>query len=156
MGRVRVHSRAFVHASPLAAGSHDLPGPARGGRGLLRDLHLVNFGEGFGPGDRFDPSSNPFPPPSGSLNGVSGGIVNENFCATCSTFANGANKGPLVQNQMVLTWEVDTTFDVNQIGNVQPLYGTDGAPLIPEPTSVLLFAVGLFVTGRAVSRARRR
>jgi hypothetical protein len=114
----------------------------------------VNFHEGFGPNDRFDTTSNPFPPPSGSLNGISGGIVNDNFCDTCATFMNGNDKGPLVQDTMVLSWNVDPDFDVEQITNVVPLFGTDGAPLIPEPTSVLLFAVGMLFTAQAVNRRR--
>ena len=65
--------------------------------------------------------------------------------------------GPLVQNQMVFSLDITgETLTMNDITNVAVLFGTDGAPLIPEPGSVTLFTTGMLVVGSLIRRERRR
>jgi len=111
----------------------------------------INFGvDSFGPKDRFDTSTNLFPPPSGSLNGVDGGIVGPDQLAFD---ADGyAHHGPLVKYQMVFTFDITGDLSTYNITNVQALYGTDGAPLVPEPATLLLVGSGLL--GGAFFRKR--
>ena len=106
----------------------------------------------FGSDDRFDTSTNLFPPPSGSLNGIEGSIVGPNI--TDFTVDGFASQGPLVQNTMV--FRIDISGDpltMADITNVAVLFGTDGAPPIPEPTSTVLFLVGALVVAGAIRRA---
>jgi hypothetical protein len=113
----------------------------------------VLFGEdSFGPGDRFDTSTNLFGPPSGSLNGISGAIVGPNI--TDFTVDGFKHHGPVVQNQMVFRLYITgEPLTMDHITNVSVLFGTDGAPAIPEPTSAMLFLVGALVVGKATRRA---
>lgn len=111
----------------------------------------INFGEDeFGPSDRFDADHNLFPPPSGSLNGIEGGIVGPTVDFTANGFVN---QGPFVDNQMVFTFDFTGNLSIDDITNVQALYGTDGAPVgVPEPATLLLVGSGLL--GGAFFRKR--
>jgi hypothetical protein len=100
----------------------------------------ANFGvDSFGAGSRFDINQNPYGPKSGSLNAIEGGIVGPNF----SSNTNNGFKGPVVQDQMVFTFSGASNLDPSAITNVQPMFGTDGAFLVPEPTTILLLGTGL-------------
>ncbi|MCZ6794507.1 MAG: PEP-CTERM sorting domain-containing protein, partial [Planctomycetota bacterium] len=112
--------------------------------------------------DRFDTAGNLFPPPSGSLNGVEAGIVGPSVDLTADGFTS---QGPVVQGwdgvnttlpgQMVFTFNITAgTLTTDEILNVQPLFGTDGAPLIPEPSTIALFALGL--GGLGLVRRRKK
>jgi len=72
---------------------------------------------------------------------VDAGIVGPNFSP------NMGFGGPVVQNAMIFTFEFAGSLMQSDITNVQPLFGTDGATLVPEPTSLLLLGSGLFVLG---------
>ena len=53
-------------------------------------------------------------------------------------------QGPVVENQMVFTFTISGgTLTMNEISNVQPLFGTDGAPVVPELPTLLLLGSGL-------------
>ncbi len=113
----------------------------------------VLFGtDTFGSADRFDPDGNLFPPPSGSLNGIEGSIVGPNI--TDFSVDGFDSQGPVVQNQMVFRLLISgQALTMDDIENVAVLFGTDGAPLIPEPTSAVLFLVGALAVGKATRRA---
>ncbi len=103
----------------------------------------INFGaDTFGPGDRFDITTNLFGPSiSGSLNGIDGAIVGPSVDLTSDGFTS---QGPLVQNQMIFTFKItDGILTQDEITNVRPLFGTDGAQVVPEPSTLLLFGSGL-------------
>jgi hypothetical protein len=144
-------STEWAFKDDLAAGSTAL-GPL--GSYGISSVGDVNLGvDSFSPNDRFDTNGNLFPPPSGSLNGVEGGIVGGNVDFGSDGYTS---KGPVVESQMVFTFDFTGDLQESDIGNVQPLFGTDGAPLIPEPGAVTLFATGLFVAGGLIRRSRRR
>jgi hypothetical protein len=48
------------------------------------------------------------------------------------------------------------SLTMDQIENVQVLFGSDGAPLVPvpEPTAALLFGIGVVLMGERVRRQR--
>ncbi len=111
----------------------------------------INFGaDTFGPGDRFDITTNLFGPSiSGSLNGIDGAIVGPSVDLTSDGFTT---HGPLVQGigplpgQMVFTWTFTGDLIQPDITNVHPSFGTDGAPVVPEPSTILLLGSGLLST----------
>jgi len=78
-----------------------------------------------------------------NLNGVDAGIVGPNFNP------NGGFGGPVVQGvgstagQMIFTFGITGNLTTYDFTNVQPLFGTDGATLVPEPTSLLLLGTGI-------------
>ena len=63
------------------------------------------------------------------------------------------NNGPLVQNAVEIHFAYTGSFGELDIKNVQPLFGTDGAPLVPEPTTLILLGSGLL--GLAAIRKKR-
>jgi len=109
----------------------------------------------FGRWDRFDNSTNLFGPDNGNLNGASGAIVGNNVDFTSGGFKN---KGPFVQNQMLFAFNIvsteGATLAYSEITNVNSLFGTDGAALVPEPTTIALLGIGL--AGLAGVEVRRR
>jgi len=116
----------------------------------------INFGvDSFGKRDRFDTSTNLFGPPSGSLNGIDGGIVGPNV----DFFSGGfTSQGPIVQNEMEFTFTISGgSLTMDEITNVQPLFGSDGAPLVPEPASLIVWSLlVLTATGTCWWRRRRK
>ena len=73
--------------------------------------------------------------------------------ASTTGFKNNGNKADvLIQTK----WSASLAYDgqIRGVENVAPLFGTDGAPLIPEPSALHLFPIGLLVAGIAY-RARR-
>ncbi len=111
--------------------------------------------DSFGPGDRFDTTMNLFPPPSGSLNGSDASIVGPNI--TDFSVDGFASQGPFVQNEMVFRLLISgEPLTMDDITNVQVLFGSDGAPLapVPEPTAALLFGIGVVLMGERVRRQR--
>jgi len=95
--------------------------------------------------------------------GTSFSIVDDNTCTgppgtpTCSPLTGGfqdSNNWAWIQNEATGTLVYDgTTNKLTSVGNVDPLFGTEGRPLVPEPSTALLFATGLVVM--AVGRRRR-
>ena len=74
---------------------------------------------------------------------------------TANLFSGGfQNHGPYVQNSMVFVIDYDRALTLAEISNVQPIFGTEGAPLVPEPSSLVLFAAGSAVVAFAVRRRR--
>lgn len=149
-----------------------------GGMGPLGSYGISSVGDvnngvdSFGPGDRFNTASNLFPPPSGSLNGVEGGIVGANVDFTSDGFKT---QGPVVQGwdgsstqpgQMIFTFQITGTLNEAMIYNVQPIYGSDGAtlvappfeaPVVPEPASVVIWTLlGTLAIGSTWRRARHK
>jgi hypothetical protein len=53
------------------------------------------------------------------------------------------NQGPVVQNQMIFTFDYSGALGLGDINNVQPFFGSDGAFLVPEPATMLLLGTGL-------------
>jgi hypothetical protein len=88
-------------------------------------------------------------------NGTRFSIVDDNTCTgppgmpTCSGLTGGfqdSTNRAWIQNEATGTLVYDgTTNTLTSVGNVDPLFGTEGRPLapIPEPSAALLFAVGL-------------
>jgi hypothetical protein len=118
----------------------------------------INNRDGFGSKDRFDTSTNLFGPPSGALNGVDAGIVGPFVDLTNDGFTS---QGPFVQGNpggpgaMIFMFEISGgNLLPSEIVGVQPIFGTDGAVLTPEPGTVLLLGTGLL--GFAVARIRKK
>jgi len=75
--------------------------------------------------------------------------------ASTTGFKNNGNKfDVLIQTK----WTASLAYDgqISGVTNVSPLFGTDGAPLIPEPSAAHLFPIGLLVAGVAYRRRRSR
>ncbi len=154
-------SSEWGYKSNVEAGSTGAGPLGNHGIGSVGD---INFGaDTFGPRDRFDTSTNLFLPSSGSLNGVEGGMVGPNVNFGSDGFTS---QGPVVQGwdgtdtgpgQMIFTFDITGgTLSDDEITNVQPLFGTDGAPMvIPEPATVIIWSL-LGVIGFNVGWWRRR
>lgn len=106
-------------------------------------------GDGWGPKDLFNPTGTPLQPPS--PNGGDFMIVPDDVNLTLDGFKS---KGPMVQNSMVFEFTINSSLSPHQIVDVTPIFGTAGAPPIPEPHSALLFTIGGLIVGGAVRRAR--
>lgn len=123
------------------------------GLGAIGD---INFGaDTFGATDLIsDPGG-----PTNQPNGTDWGLVPDGFpwpCSDgfCAQYPDGfKTQGPYVQNSLMFQIDYDGPLSLAEIRNVQPIFGSDGAPPIPEPTGVALFGLGFAVVGIA---ARRR
>ncbi|MBI1927244.1 PEP-CTERM sorting domain-containing protein [Candidatus Poribacteria bacterium] len=136
-------SREWAFKSNISAGSL-----GSFGIGAVGD---ILFGtDTFGVGDRFDTSGNLFGPDS--PDGIDAAIVGPNVDLTADGFPT---QGPLVQNKMNFTFTISGTLDAGEITNVQPLFGTDGAPVIPEPSTIVLLGIGLLGLV-AIGRKKRK
>jgi hypothetical protein len=122
---------------------------------------IGDYGSGaqdsYGPGDRFDTTTNLWGPDS--LNGMEGAIVGPNLvlAGDPSGFPDGfasLSNGPVVQNAMIFTFTFTGTLTEDEIGNVTAMYGSDGSVTAPAPPAVVLGALGL-VIGGAVMRKRQ-
>ena len=92
----------------------------------------------------------------GAPNGADYGILGSDFDE--STANKGLLKsGPHVQSSMTFLFSIDgddaDLLDMGDFENVQALYGTVGATVIPEPSTALLFSIALLAVG---ARSRRR
>lgn len=137
----------------LTAGSS--PSGAIGSHGVSA-VGDVNLGaDTYGPSSRFNTSSNLSGPSSGSLGGVDYGILGSNVNVSASPFLN---QGPYVQGNspgtMVFTFNF--TGAVGAITNVQPFFGSDGAFLIPEPVTFILWGAGLTGLGGYLRRRKSK
>jgi len=92
-----------------------------------------------------------------SLNGVDFGIVGASFVPTLGT----SKQGPFVQGINATAGSVRFTFNINgtltedNFSNVGALYGSSGAPVVPEPATLVLLGSGIFGL-LAFRRIRRR
>ena len=130
-------SSEWAFKDNISAGSSALGPLGSFGIGAVGD---INFGlDTFGTPDRFDTSTNLFGP--ASPDGIDASIVGPNVNFLADGFPT---QGPLVQNQMVFIFDISGgTLLASDITNVQPLFGTDGATLVPEPTTIVLLGLGL-------------
>jgi len=65
------------------------------------------------------------------------------------------NQGPIVQNSMIFTFTFTGTLTEDMITNVMPLFGSAGAPLTPEPATIVIFGAGLVGARFAARRWRQ-
>jgi len=96
--------------------------------------------------------------------GTSFSIVDDNTCTgppgtpTCSPLTGGfqdSNNWAWIQNQATGTLVYDgTTNKLTSVGNVDPLFGTEGRPLVPEPGTAVLLGLGFLGLG-LMGRRRR-
>jgi hypothetical protein len=138
-------SGEWAFRDDISAGSSPSGPLGTYGIGAIGD---INFGvDTFGSKDCFatDPSNNDkCDSVFGKVGpgGIDAAIVGPNFSP------NGGFGGPVVQNEMVFTFNITNgTLTQDEITNVQALFGTDGAPAIPEPATLLLLGSGLLGMG---------
>jgi hypothetical protein len=126
----------------------------------------ANFVETFGKWDRFDAITTTNPKsyagtnlwgPDGP-NGVEVGLGGVNVDS--ASFVS-SNNGPILEGtsplgaRTLLTLKVTGgTLSLDEITNVDPLFGTDGATLVPEPGTWAL--MGFVLLGAGLYRSRRR
>jgi hypothetical protein len=83
-----------------------------------------------------------------AIGGVDFGIIHPDSVGAIE-FSKGGfqQQGPMVQNAMVFTFGIihdsGGTLTEDEIANVQPLFGSEGAPLVPEPSTFALFGIGI-------------
>ena len=66
------------------------------------------------------------------------------------------SSNPLIQNSATFLWDVTgDDKDTFSISNAQPIFGTDGAPIIPEPSSALLAGLALLAVRAGIRRTHR-
>jgi MFS-type transporter involved in bile tolerance (Atg22 family) len=85
-----------------------------------------------------------------SLNGIDGAIVGPSIdlSGPSSGFPDGfKTQGPVVQNAMVFTFTIAGSLTEDEIGNVTPLFGSDGSVTAPAPPAVVLCGLGLAIGG---------
>ncbi|MBW2316542.1 MAG: hypothetical protein JRH10_20455 [Deltaproteobacteria bacterium] len=72
--------------------------------------------------------------------------------------STGFNKGNKFDVVIQTTWTASLAYEgqLSGVTNVAPLFGTDGAPVIPEPSAMHLFPIGLLVAAAARHGQRRR
>lgn len=120
----------------------------------LGSMGDVNFMEAFGPHERFDTTTNLWGP--ASPNGVQAGIVSQIDGANLFS-PPFANKGPFVQDQVLLTFDITGDLQESEIVDVVPLFGTDGATIVPEPATVVIWSlIGALGFSAGWWRSRRR
>ncbi len=102
----------------------------------------------FGKWDLIDPTFPTLVDPD-SLNGMGFTIVGENWDPSSAlpglddSTSSYFNQGPQIQDAVIFSWYVGDGFDLEQISEVQPIFGTDGAWLVPEPSTLILLGAGL-------------
>ncbi|MGI9627035.1 MAG: hypothetical protein ACR2QM_09380 [Longimicrobiales bacterium] len=107
-------------------------------------------------------SSVEFNPPDGTPFS----IVDDNTCTgppgmpTCSGLTGGfqdSNNRAWIQNEVTGTLVYDgTTNKLTGVGNVDPLFGTEGRILVPEPATAPLAGLGVLGLGYFAERRRHR
>jgi hypothetical protein len=79
-------------------------------------------------------------------NGVDFAIIHPDSVGAIDFHQGGFKQnGPMVQNAMVFTFDITSgNLTEDEIAHVQPLFGSEGAPLVPEPSTFALFGIGVF------------
>ncbi len=133
-------SSEWAFRDDLALGNNAMGDPL--GEFGVGSMGNANSQETFGPHDRFDTSTNLWGP--ASPNGAQGGIVSS-VDDTNLQDPPFENKGPFVQNEVIMTFEIDDDdLDEDDIENVQALFGTNGMTttmVTPEPATVVIWSL---------------
>jgi hypothetical protein len=97
-------------------------------------------------------------------NGTPFSIVDVNTCTgpldtpTCGDLKGGfqdSHNLAWIQNEATGTLVYDgSTNKLTSVGTVNPLFGTEGRPLVPEPSAALLFGIGLLMSSQAIRRVQ--
>ena len=100
---------------------------------------------GYGQNKRIDSDQNLSGP--GSLDGNDWGLVGSALTLPANGF--GVGDGPYIQSTVVFEFTLDATLADDEITQIRAFYGSDGIGVtddptsVPEPTSLLLFGLGL-------------